>query len=69
MSDQPDTKAPRDLSPRVVDLARAIDHLPPGTYELTIEKQPAPLPWNVTISQPQTVKVMTVGVIIRKEEG
>lgn len=28
-----------DLSPRVVQLARMIDRLPPGNYEISIEKQ------------------------------
>lgn len=29
---------PQDLSPRVVELARAIDRLPPGQYEIQLQK-------------------------------
>jgi hypothetical protein len=28
-----------DLSPRVVQLARMIDNLPPGDYEISLQKQ------------------------------
>jgi hypothetical protein len=42
---------PADLSPRIIPLARKIDHLSPGTYVITLEKRPAPQAWNVNILQ------------------
>jgi hypothetical protein len=33
------TKPATDLSPRVVQLARMIDNLPPGVYEISLQKQ------------------------------
>jgi hypothetical protein len=30
---------PADLSPRVVQLARMIERLPPGSYDISIQKQ------------------------------
>ena len=35
----PAPKAVTDLSPRVIQLARTIDRLPPGEFEITIVKQ------------------------------
>ncbi len=36
---QPQPKPINDLSPRVVQLARMIDRLPPGNYEISLQKQ------------------------------
>ena len=33
------TKPVNDLSPRVVRLAQLIDRLPPGNYEISLQKQ------------------------------
>jgi hypothetical protein len=45
---------PADLSPRVLQLVRKIDHLPAGQYTIELVKHSAPAEWNITI-RPATV--------------
>ncbi len=50
-----------DLSPRVVQLARMIERLPPGTYEISLEKQELRAQnWNIEIVR--TEKISTVSL-------
>jgi hypothetical protein len=53
MSDQQtksqNASAPADLSPRIIQLARKIDHLPAGQYTIVLVKYPAPQSWQVEI--------------------
>jgi hypothetical protein len=60
MSDQQtqNAKPPADLSPRIVQLARQIDHLPAGQYTIALVKAPAPQAWRVEISQVVSVRVV-----------
>jgi len=52
---------PRDLSPRVVQLARMLDRLPPGNYEISLSKQVLRAQdWNVEIVR--TEKIATVNL-------
>ena len=47
---------PADLSPRVVQLARMVDNLPPGKYSITIEKQEIRAQdWRVEIARTETI--------------
>jgi hypothetical protein len=60
MSDQQasqNASPPADLSPRIIQLARAIDHLPAGQYTIALVKMPAPQAWQVEISRTVTTKV------------
>ena len=50
--------APADLSPRIIQLARTIDHLPAGQYTIALVKKPAPQQWQVEISQVVAVRVV-----------
>ena len=53
------TPQPADLSPRVVQLARMLDRLPPGNYEISLQKQELRAQdWNVEIVR--TEKIATV---------
>ena len=63
MSDQQTTSQnasapPADLSPRIIQLARTIDHLPAGQYTIALVKKPAPQQWQVEISQVVAVRVV-----------
>jgi len=52
------TAAFNGTSPRVVQLAHALDRLPPGTYQLTIVKNDTPaLDWNGEILNVQQQKI------------
>jgi hypothetical protein len=45
-----------DLSPRVVQLARMIERLPPGTYEISLQKQElSAQAWNVEIVRTERI--------------
>lgn len=53
--------AATDLSPRVVQLARMLDRLPPGNYEISLSKQDLRTQdWNVEIVR--TEKIATVSL-------
>jgi hypothetical protein len=57
----PSPKPVTDLSPRVVQLARMLDRLPPGTYEISLSKQDLRAQdWNVEIVR--TEKIVTVNL-------
>lgn len=46
----------KDLSPRVVQLARMIERLPPGTYEISLQKQELRTQdWNVEIVRTERI--------------
>lgn len=50
-------KLPADLSPRVVELLRVIDHLPPGTFEITIKKSDViAQDWHVEIVRTEEIQ-------------
>ena len=52
---------PADLSARVIQLARAIDHLPPGVYEITIQKEEIrAADWSVEIVRTEKIQNMTL---------
>ena len=61
-NNQPTNQPPKpatDLSPRVVQLARMLDRLPPGNYEISLQKQDLRAQdWNVEIVR--TEKIATV---------
>ena len=45
-----------DLSDRVVQLARMIERLPPGNYEISLKKQELSVqPWNVEIVRTEKI--------------
>ena len=53
------SKPVTDLSPRVVQLARMLDRLPPGNYEISLSKQEMRAQdWNVEIVR--TERIATV---------
>jgi len=53
------TSPPQDLSPRVIELARFIDRLPPGTHLLTIVKpEVRAVAWEVSIDTVQHNRTM-----------
>jgi hypothetical protein len=55
-TDTPPPSPPADLSPRVVQLARMVDNLPPGKYSITIEKQEIRAQdWRVEISRTEFI--------------
>jgi hypothetical protein len=75
MSDIAPTTQPNlilDLSPRVVELARIIDHLPPGTFEITIQKSDViAQTWQVEIVRTEIVrteKIQTLKLSKYKDE-
>ena len=48
-----------DLSQRAVQVAREIDRMPPGTYELTIQKPDVPAAeWSVEIVRVEPLRTM-----------
>lgn len=50
-----------DISPRAQDLARVIDRLPSGTFELTITKNDLrAVAWNVKIERVETIQTMVL---------
>lgn len=50
-----------DLSPRVVELARMIDRLPPGTFEITIQKADVRAQdWKVEIVRTEIIRNVTL---------
>lgn len=50
-----------DLSPRVVELARVIDRLPPGTFEITIQKHDIKAQdWQVEIVRTEFIQALNV---------
>ena len=50
-----------DLSPRVVQLARAIDRLPAGTFEITIHKDDIrSRDWNIEIVRIERLQHFTI---------
>lgn len=56
MSDTIKLVEPTDLSPHVIQLARTIDRLPPGQYEIKIEKQDLrQQDWSFQISRTEIV--------------
>lgn len=53
------TNPPQDLSPRVVELARVIDRLPPGTHLIQIHKDDVRAKdWNVEVLTVQHSRTM-----------
>ena len=57
----PTSQPPSDLSPRVVQLARMIERLPPGNYEISLQKQELRAQdWNIEIVR--TEKISTVNL-------
>lgn len=55
-----------DLSPRVVELARFIDRLPPGTHLIELEKpEVRALDWNVVVSRKELNRRMSLPKRIR----
>jgi hypothetical protein len=47
-------QAPQDLSPRMVELARVLDRLPPGKHIITLEKpEVRAMDWEVCIETVQ----------------
>jgi len=50
---------PPDLSPRIIKLARTIDHLPAGEYNITLTKTPAPQEWKIEISPAAKVVIIS----------
>jgi len=59
MDQQLSTTTPKpvtDLSPRVVQLARMIERLPPGCYEISLEKQElSAQDWSVEIVRTERI--------------
>jgi hypothetical protein len=54
-------RPPSDLSPRVVQLARMIERLPPGNYEISLQKEGLRAQnWNIEIVR--TEKISTVSL-------
>jgi hypothetical protein len=50
-----------DLSPRVVQLARMIDRLPPGTYEISLQKQELRTQdWSVEIVRTERISTVSL---------
>jgi hypothetical protein len=50
-----------DLSPRVVQLARMLDRLPPGNYEISLQKQDLRAQdWNVEIVRTEKIVNMSL---------
>lgn len=57
----PSPRPVTDLSPRVVQLARMLDRLPPGNYEISLSKQDLRAQdWSVEIVR--TEKIATVNL-------
>jgi|WetSurMetagenome_2_1015567.scaffolds.fasta_scaffold123836_2 hypothetical protein len=57
----PMPKPPQDLSPRVVELARVIDRLPPGTSVIVLRKEEVrAMDWSVEVLSVQHSTSMTL---------
>lgn len=57
----PSPKPVTDLSPRVVHLARMLERLPPGNYEISLSKQElSAQDWNIEIVR--TERIATVSL-------
>jgi len=61
MNPNPSPKPVTDLSPRVVQLARAIERLPPGNYEISLRKQDlSAQDWSVEIVRTERISTMSL---------
>jgi hypothetical protein len=55
------SKPINDLSPRVVQLARMIDRLPPGDYDISLQKQEiSGQPWSVEIVRTEKISTLSL---------
>lgn len=58
-SSPPPPRSVSDLSPRVVQLARMIDRLPPGNYEISLQKQELRAQdWSVEIVRTEKIQTL-----------